>query len=490
MDYAAFQSLIADTPRRLLRADIAANTADPKLPDAPAVIYAIPADRALAEKACVGRAEVKTFDNPAAFLRQAAQHGLLYLPYPYLVPGGRFNEMYGWDTAFPVFAWTNAQPKMMREQVDNQLYQIRAYGKVLNANRSYYLSRSQPPLIAAMVLHVWQAAQKRSWGDFDPDGVYADARTWLAAAYKDLQSYHAYWTTGDRLANGGPLSRYWDEGDSIAMEVLTGEPGHYEHAICRFTTVPDARFYDAAKGELTSLYYRADRAMRASGLDPTGHWGYGGLECIFHAPLCLNALLYRMEGDMAEIARILSLESNWKEKQAERLAAMRERLLDPETGIFQDYNFDTGRRNTAPFATFFHALWAGLYDGDAAGAKRAATACLAKLETPHGLDTSTNNSGSQWDSPNGWPPLHYFAFAGLARCGMDAEARRIAQKFVTLATRVYAERQSLFEKYNVEQGNAEVRTAHGYNINVSEQGTFLWTAAALKLAIDLLEPKS
>lgn len=485
----AFKDLVADTPRRLLRSSIGQNTNDPKLPETLPVVYAVNADKARAEKACGAAAEVRGFDIAKAgdFLKEDSPHGLLYLPYPYLVPGGRFNEMYGWDTAFPVFAWADFHPKMMREQVDNQLYQIRAYGKVLNANRTYYLSRSQPPLIAPMVLRVWQAAQKRDWKDFDPDGVYKDAKAWLAAAYEELKAYHAYWTTGDRLADGGPLSRYWDEGDGPAIEVIKSEPGHYEHAKKHFLKDPDPRFYDAATDKFTPLYYRADRLMRASGLDPTGHWGYGGLKCIFHAPLCLNSLLYRMEGDMAAIAEALDDKKPWKQKQVERLACMKSLLLEPGTGIYHDYNFDEKKRNLDPFATFFHALWAGLYDGEEEKAKWAAKTLLINLETQFGISTSTRQSGSQWDAPYGWPPMQYFAFEGLWRAGMKEDARRIARKYVDLAFKVYADKGSLFEKYNVKEGSAEVHVVHGYNINVSERGTFLWTAATLKLAQDLLE---
>jgi len=492
----AFQETIDDTPRRLLRATLGKNSSDPKLDGTPSIVYVAPADNANALARVADPAQIQVFDpatESAQFLRHDAPHGLLYLPYPYLVPGGRFNEMYGWDTAFPVFAWADDAPQMMREQVDNQLYQIRMYGKVLNANRTYYLSRSQPPLIAAMVLRVYKAAQNRNWKDFDPDGVFENAAAWLSAAHADLAAYHTYWTTGDRLADGGPLSRYWDEGDGAAAEVMLGEPGHYDHAIEHFRMLlsqgADEReiglFYNRAKEKLNPLYFRADRAMRASGLDPTGHWGYGGLQCLFHAPVCLNALLFQMEKDMAEIAALMGRSgdiADWKDKAAKRLTYMKAHLLDKETGIFHDYNFRTKQLNTEPFATFFHALWAGLYEGEATLAAKAAQAVLEKLEAPYGLLTSNHISGSQWDAPYGWPPLQYFAFEGLKRAGLEAAGKRIATKFLKLAETVFAENNALFEKYNMQYGNAEVSVVNGYSINVSEKGTFLWTAAVLKLA--------
>ena len=476
-----FQQVIDNTPELLLRKSLADSAGDPKMAGTTPVVYAIDADIEKAKLRTGDSVRVLQLGDMARFQKPDAGHGLLYLPYPYVVPGGRFNEMYGWDSAFPVFAWADSHPQLMREQADNQLYQIRAYGKVLNANRTYYLSRSQPPLIAAMVLRLWHAAQKRGWHEFDPDGVYADAKSWLAGAYRDLVAYHGYWMAPERQASDTGLARYWDDGDGIAAEVLQGEPGHYEHAIEHFKQYPDDRFYkDAA---LTLLYYRADRAMRASGFDPTGHWGYGALECLFHAPACLNALLYRMEGDLGEIADILGNTDakEWRARQTERKAAMQP-LLDPATGLYHDYDTARKTRNTKPFATFFHAHWARLYEGDAALAKKAADTALSLLETPYGIMTSTEQSGSQWDYPYGWPPLQYFAFEGLRRSGQIAAAKRVAGKFIALAERVFSERSALFEKYNMRDGNAEVSVVHGYSTNVSESGTFLWTAAVLKLA--------
>ena len=469
---------------------------DPEYTQGTPPVYIPEADYAEVVKTLSDPSIAEPFDvkNMAAFYGAEARQGLLYLPFPYLVPGGRFNSMFGWDTAFAVFAWANEHPAMIREQVDNHLYQIRIYGKVLNANRTYYLSRSQPPLIAAMVLSVYRAAEGRNWREFDPNGLYADAKDWLTHALSALVSYYDYWTTGDRLADGGPLSRYWDDSDLPAPEVLEGENGHFDHARAHFAqdNLPADEqgnrdlFYDVKTRDLTPLYYRADRVMRASGLDPTGHWSYGALRCMLHAPVCVNALLYRMEGEMAEMLSILSRPEAeaavWKKRQSLRKAAMRKYMFNPATGLYEDYDFVRKVRNPKPFATAFHAFWAGLYDDDKAVARKAADSALEFLETPYGIVTSTQHSGSQWDYPYGWPPLQYFAFAGLQRCGFDDDARRIAGNFGGVALKVFEERGSLYEKYNLRDGNADIKVVHGYHENVAENGTFLWTAAVLKMA--------
>src|SRR5512143_553433 len=84
------------------------------------------------------------------------EHGLLYLPHPYVVPGGRFNEMYGWDSYFIVLGLLrDDQVGAARDMVDNFLYEIEKYGTILNANRTYYLTRSQPPFLTRMLLDVF-----------------------------------------------------------------------------------------------------------------------------------------------------------------------------------------------------------------------------------------------------------------------------------------------------------------------------------------------
>ena len=490
------------TPRILLRTDMCRSSGDPKVDGRLPPIY-VPAQDFEHAKQTVSNPDQlielpEGFDH-AQFYGPQAEHGLLYLPYPYLVPGGRFNEMYGWDTAFPVFAWADTQSRIMREQVDNQLYQIKAYGKVLNANRTYYISRSHPPLLASMVLRIWQESLARAWTEFDPEGVYKDNRDWLAYAYPLLTAYHTYWTSGSLLAGDTGLSRYWDDGTDLAPEVLGGEHGHFHHAhefykhnaISTDQREDASLFYNSETDTLTPLYHRANRAMRASGFDPTGHWGYGGLRCLFHAPACLNSLLYRMETDLAEISDILEQPSDWLGKAALRKAQMKEFLFNPLTGAYVDYDFSRKRLNTKPFATLFYPLWAGVYDPleDKEEIDLLVRHALEQLETPHGIITSTEMSGSQWDYPNGWAPLQYIAFTGLARYGFIKEAKRIAAKYLDLTQRVLIEHGKLFEKYNVADGNADIHVVNGYDINVSERGTFLWTAATATLAKKLQEQK-
>ncbi|MBC7990322.1 MAG: trehalase, partial [Luteimonas sp.] len=84
--------------------------------------------------------------------RSLPQQGLLYLPNPYVVPGGFFNEMYGWDSYFIILGLVaDGRAALARDMVDNFLFQVQYYGGVLNANRTYYLTRSQPPFLGEMI---------------------------------------------------------------------------------------------------------------------------------------------------------------------------------------------------------------------------------------------------------------------------------------------------------------------------------------------------
>ena len=101
---------------------------------------------------------------PSIRARSIREPGLLYLPRPYVVPGGRFNEMYGWDSYFIVLGLLrDDKVALARDMVDDFIYEVRHYGGVLNANRTYYLTRSQPPLLSAMVLAVYRATHDRAW---------------------------------------------------------------------------------------------------------------------------------------------------------------------------------------------------------------------------------------------------------------------------------------------------------------------------------------
>jgi alpha,alpha-trehalase len=408
-----------------------------------------------------------------------AEPGLLYLPRPYVVPGGRFNEMYGWDSAFIVLGLLrDGETALARDIVDDQLYEVRHYGGVLNANRTYYLTRAQPPLLSGMVLAVYRAT-----GD----------REWLARAREALEATYAHWTSPPHLVPEVGLSRYFDHGDGPAPEVESSERDaagntHYDRVRSFFRAHPDpsfARFYDRAADRLTPAFYEGDRAMRESGFDPTGRFGPFGAEAARTIPVCLNTLLYQLELDLVEIDRLLGRPADAARFSAlarERQRRVESLLWDAERGLYFDYDLDARRLWAYPFATTFWPLWAGLA---APSHAQRVIANLALFERPGGIVTSTMVTGAQWDAPFGWAPLQLFAVEGLRRAGDVRDADRIAREFLSMLVEDFERRGTLVEKYDVERRTSDLGDGLRFGYTSNEVG-FGWTnGVALALLAEL-----
>ncbi|MGI8734283.1 MAG: trehalase family glycosidase [Pyrinomonadaceae bacterium] len=401
------------------------------------------------------------------------QHGLLYLPYPYVVPGGRFNEMYGWDSYFTQVGLVRDNEMVLaKNMVDNFLYQIDHYGKILNANRTYYLSRSQPPFLTQMILNVYRKERNISW---------------LRATVPAIEKYYRFWIEEPHLTKQTGLSRYYDFGNGPAPEVLSGERDdkgrdHYDHVKEYYRThdVKDydlSTYYDKQKDQLTDLFYKGDRSMRESGFDPSNRFGPFSVDIIHYDPVCLNSLLYLMETDTAEILRILGRVREarlWTNRAAERRQKINELMWDKQDGLYYDYNFARKEVRRYPFATTFYPLWVGVADKSQAAR---IVANLNLFERPGGLLTSTNVTGSQWDAPFGWAPTEMIAIQGLRRYGYNKEADRITANFLSLILKEFIQHNTIVEKYDVERRESEVSAGLKFGYKSNEIG-FGWTNAA------------
>ncbi|HWL89248.1 MAG TPA: trehalase family glycosidase [Polyangiaceae bacterium] len=397
------------------------------------------------------------------------EHGVLWLPKPYVVPGGRFNEMYGWDSYFILVGLLrDGEIELAKGIVDDFRYEIENYGMVLNANRTYFLSRSQPPFLTEMILAVYEKTADREW---------------LRAALPAIATYYNYWNTAPHRTETG-LSRYYDARTDPAPEVLADkrdERGltYYgnvkEYYRTHTTTDYDvSRFYDAKKDELTDLFYVGDRSMRESGFDPSNRFGPFNVGIIDMNPVCLNSLLYQMEKDAAAIATILGDgpgAANWEARAADRKARIQALLWDEDTGLYLDYDYTKSKRRNYPFLTTFWPLWAGIADARQA---RKVVANLGLFERPGGLQTSTFRSGTQWDAPYGWAPLDLMAVKGLRRYGYVAEADRITVNSQSLVLDVFLEQRVIVEKYDAALRKSATGLKFGYTSN--EIG-FGWTNA-------------
>ncbi len=416
-------------------------------------------------------------------INSITQQGLLYLPHPYVVPGGRFNEMYGWDSYFiEVGLLRDHDLDHAKDMADNFLYQVKNYGgKVLNANRTYYLNRSQPPFLTEMVLDVYNKTNDRKW---------------LADALPEIEQYYKLWTTEPHRTETG-LARYWDFGEGPAPEVLSAERNaqgltHYDLVKAYFKTheITDydvSQYYDKSTDTLTPLFYKGDRSMRESGFDPSNRFGPFNIDIIHYDPVCLNSLLYLMEMQTAEILKDVGRSSKaqiWRTRARQRATRMNRLMWDEKDGLYYDYDFVTKQRRHYPFLTTFYPLWAGIAKPDQAARVEKN---LGLFEREGGLQTSTSVSGNQWDAPFGWAPLHMIAVEGLRKYGFNDDAERISVKWLSLIHRDFLRRGFIVEKYDVVHGssNVESQIHFGYSAN---QAGFGWTNAVFTKLFDELSP--
>jgi alpha,alpha-trehalase len=431
--------------------------------------------------------------------------GLLYLPNKYVVPGGRFNEMYGWDSYFIVRGLLRAgRVDLARGMVDNFFFEIEHYGAMLNANRTYYLTRSQPPFLSSMFVDVYQATPRDK-----PDTA------WLERAYADLKKDYEMWTRDPHLAGDTGLSRYYDFGDGPPQEAVKDETGFYKKVAGYFFFHPaeaddyivelqpgtkqpvagspyslevcDAPLTDvqrkmerpacekARKFKLSADYYKGDRSMRESGFDVSFRFGPFGSATHHYAPVCLNSLLYKTEKDLEQISRWrgdTDQAKKWNQRAEARKRLITRYLWDPQQGMFFDYDFTTSKLSTYKYATMFYPLWAGLATPEQA---KAVAASLKVFERPGGIPMSTEETGAQWDLPYGWGNIEMIVIEGLRRYGYNADADRVSYEFLSTVAENFRHDGNIREKYNVVTRSSEAHVELGYEMNVVGFG---WTNAA------------
>jgi alpha,alpha-trehalase len=432
--------------------------------------------------------------------------GLLYLPNKYVVPGGRFNEMYGWDSYFIIRGLLRAgRVDLARGMVDNFLFEIEHYGAMLNANRTYYLTRSQPPFVSSMLVDVYQAMQKQTGGRT----TQAD-KAWLERAYEDLSKDYEMWTHDPHLAGDTGLSRYYDFGDGPPPEAIKDESGFYRKVAEYFFFHPaQANGYLVEKGQgpadsvagkaytlqvcdaqmtmarpdceplrqfkLSRDYYKGDRSMRESGFDVSFRFGAFGSATHHYAPVCLNSLLYKTEKDLEQMSRWLGRNDDghrWSERAEKRKGLITRYLWNAEQGLFFDYNFVTKRMSEYKYASAFYPLWAGLATPEQA---KAVAANLKFFEHPGGVAMSTEETGAQWDLPYGWGNIEMLVVEGLRRYGFNEDADRVSYNFLSTVAENFRRDGEIREKYNVVSRSSEAHVELGYHMNVVGFG---WTNAA------------
>lgn len=465
---------------------------------------------------------------------------------PYVVPGGRFDEMYGWDSYFILLGLlADGRRELARGITDNFIYSVERYGAILNANRTYYLTRSQPPFLTSMLRAVWDAtpAAERDLA-------------WLARGIRAaVAEYAGVWTgslrrVGSLCEGRGDarvcLSRYAARGRGQPPEV---EPGHFDWLWQKLGRSLERSYADGSlqrrnlTAEIDHLFLH-DRCMRESGHDTTYRWFWGSRtdprepenRCADMVTVDLNSLLYKYEVDIAHLLRQLlaaraaaaragqttlaSLElppdtpepSVWCARARHRLDLMKRHLWAARDGLFYDaFVSDRGPLQTGYVsATALYPLWATALpcEPDSAGrppaigreqAAALVTNALRQLEAPGGLLASARESRErfsarddrQWDYPNGWAPHQIMAWIGLDAHGFREDADRLTFAWLyTLLVNVIDYNGTIPEKYDVVSRSHAVFAEYG-NVGtefdyIASEG-FGWMNASFQLGLGRLD---
>lgn len=373
---------------------------------------------------------------------------LLPLPAPYIVPGGRFSEIYYWDTYFTMLGLEqDGQTTLAQDMVRNIASLITRYGHMPNGNRSYYLSRSQPPFFSCMVDLLASHDGKSAYATYLP-AMRAEYDYWMQGG-ESLKPGEAHRHVV-KLSDGTVLNRFWDDRDTPRDESYRED-------------VETAKLTHAPAAEV----YRNLRAGAESGWDYSSRWFADGktlatIDTVDILPVDLNSEMFHLESDLAyayQLAGNSAEAKSFADRAAKRQSAIQRLMWDQPAGDFTDYNWRAQRQTHVVSAAtvvplFFHVAT------DAEGQMVAKTV-EARLLAPGGILTTPNATGQQWDTPNGWAPLQWMAVQGLAHYGAVDLAKMIAERWEGRVRAGFARDGVLVEKYNVAAPPGTVTSGHG-----------------------------
>jgi alpha,alpha-trehalase len=381
---------------------------------------------------------------------------LISLPHPYVVPGGRFREMYYWDSYFTMLGLAQSgKTKLLGDMLDDFAYLIKKYGFIPNGTRTYYLDRSQPPFFSLMVqLYAKVKNDKQVLVHYLPE-MEKEYHFWMNgddSLHKDFSAYRNVVL----LRGNVILNRYWSD-----------------QARPRPESFREDSSLAATSGRNPAKLYRNLRAAAESGWDFSSRWFKDGkslvtIQTTQIIPVDLNSLMVHMEKTLAEAWKIKGNEKKaafYRERAKKRRKWIQKYCWNKKKHYFSDYNFvqqkSTGVISLAGmYPLFFHVA----SDSQAVSTVSALKKHLLK---PGGAVTTTNDTGQQWDAPNGWAPLEWITYKGLINYHFDRLARTIRSRWMRLNQKVFHHTGKMMEKYNVSDlsekaGGGEYKTQDGF----------------------------
>ncbi len=416
---------------------------------------------------------------------------------PFVVPGGRFNEMYGWDSYFEgVGLLIDNRVDLAKAMIDNFCYQIDHYGKILNANRSYYLTRTQPPFLSSFIRETFEK---------DP----SIGKKWLAKVLKTaIKEYETVWMKKPRLTKSG-LNRYYAQGIGVPPET---ESGHFDEYLGDFARAQGCTINELVNryqsGEFKSkkldTYFTHDRSLRESGHDTS--WRLDNC-CADLNVVDLNSLLFKYESDFAYLITHY-FDGNLDGKSATffldsamfRKGKMKTLLWSNKRGQYFDYNYKTKKKTFFESASNFFPLWAGI-----PGKKKATKmvkALMRDFKELGGISGTSKNMNAripenamqrQWDYPNGWAPHQMMIWQGLLQYDFNEEAQELIYRWLWMITKNAVDYNGVIpEKYDVVAATHKVFAEYGNvgtDFDYITSSGFGWMNASYQLGLKLLDPK-
>ena len=418
---------------------------------------------------------------------------------PFVVPGGRFNEMYGWDSYFMAIGLLlDGKIEMAKNLADHFEYQIHHYGKILNANRSYYLSRTQPPFYSRLVVDILTTEkQPQEWIEHHLKGL--------------IDEYETVWMTQESRLTPNGLNRYKAEGIGMPFEV---EPGHFDDILQVYANKHQLPLREFEKQYLNQSiidneldkYFIHDRSMRESGHDTTHRFVNlcASLNCID-----INALLYQYEKDIAYlIQHYYNGEFTYNNKvythqqftdyAHKRKELVNQYLWNDNKGVYLDYDFINQQQKDFISAMVFVPLWSQMANEDQA--KSLVENILPQLTMKGGIAGCTEASIKdvpeepirQWDYPYGWAPHQMVLWKGLQQYGYQNKLQEMVYRWLWLITKNAVDYNGTIpEKFDLKTSSHKVFAEYG-NVGtefsyITEEG-FGWMNASYQYGLSLLEP--
>lgn len=392
--------------------------------------------------------------------RTTSVHGgtLISLPFPYIIPGGRFREVFYWDSYFTMLGLqVSGHTDLIHSMVDNFGFMLDEFGFIPNGNRTYFLGRSQPPFFSFMVELLANEKGEQIMLHYLPQ-LEKEYEFWMNGS-NELSFSNNIHRRVALLPDGSIMNRYWDD-----KEYARPEAFYEDSTIAK------------KSGRSVNEMHRHLRAACESGWDFSSRWIRDGqnnesIEAGNIIPVDLNCLLLHLEEVLLKIysnkqdgKRILLFEKAIQTRKA----AIQKYFWSKAEGFYIDYHFidhtHTGKLTLAASYPLFCRV------ATQEQANSVAQHLEQKFLHEGGLITTLVNTGQQWDAPNGWAPLQWISYKGLYQYGFSNLANIIRKRWMKNCEKVYDETGKMMEKYNV----ADITVKAGGGKYPNQDG-FGWT---------------